>query len=183
VTPLFVDTGFLIAVEMVADQHHAAATASWRQIVRDPPELVTTSFVLSELITFFTSRGRHGKAVDVAENLKTSPSVRLVYVDEALFEAGFEYLKRRPDKRFSLTDCISFVVMNRLGIHQALIPLFQFDCAFFDRQNRNGSHRGHRGHGGTAVLSSVTSVDSVRDCSWKTLAENAQSISGIGISA
>jgi predicted nucleic acid-binding protein len=102
VTPVFIDTGYLIAVEMVADQHHSLAIGSWRQIRRDSPQLVTTSFVLSELITFFTSRGRHAKAVDVAENLKSSASVRLVHVDEDLFQAGFEYLKRRPDKRFPL---------------------------------------------------------------------------------
>jgi len=133
VTPLFVDTGYVVAIEMVADQHHAAAITSWRQIMRDPPQLVTTSFVLSELITFFTSRGKHSKAVDVAENLRASSSVRVVHVDEGLFEAGFEYLKRRPDKRFSLTDCISFVLMNRLGIQQALAFDLHFEQAGFTR--------------------------------------------------
>lgn len=138
-TPLFVDTGFLVAIEMVADQHHAAAVASWQQIVQDPPQLVTTSFVLAELITFFASRGRHSKAVAVAENLKASSSVRLVHVDEALFEAGFEFLKRRPDKRFSLTDCISFVVMNRLGINQALAFDVHFEQAGFTRVPLRGN--------------------------------------------
>ena len=138
-TRLFVDTGFLVAIEMVADQHHAAAIASWQQIVRDPPQLVTTSFVLAELITFFASRGRHSKAVNVAENLKASSSVQLLHVDEALFEAGFEYLKRRPDKRFSLTDCISFVVMNRLGIYQALAFDAHFEQAGFSRLPLTGT--------------------------------------------
>jgi predicted nucleic acid-binding protein len=133
VTPVFIDTGSLIAIEMVADQHHSAAIGSWRQILRDPPQFVTTSSVLSELITFFTSRGRHAKAVDIAENLKASASVRVVHVDEELFEAGFEYLKRRPDKRFSLTDCISFVLMNRLGIQQALAFEAHFEQAGFTR--------------------------------------------------
>jgi predicted nucleic acid-binding protein len=133
VTPVFIDTGYLIAIEMVADQHHSMAIGSWRQILRNPPQLVTTSFVLSELITFFTSRGRHAKAVDVAENLRTSSAVRLVHVDEDLFEAGFEYLKRRSDKRFSLTDCISFVLMNRLGIQQALAFDVHFEQAGFTR--------------------------------------------------
>jgi len=92
---------------------------------------VTTSFILSEVVTFFTSRGRHAKAIDLGRRLMTSPSLRLVHVDEELLRAGFEYLERRPDKRFSLTDCISFVVMNRPGIYQALTFDAHFEQAGF----------------------------------------------------
>jgi len=133
VNPVFVDTGFLIAVEMVQDQHHSSAIDAWRRILRSPPQLVTTSFVVAELVTFFVSRGRHAKAVDLAENLRGSSGIHLVHVDQELFEAGFEYLKRRPDKRFSLTDCISFVVMNRMAIREALTFDAHFEQAGFIR--------------------------------------------------
>lgn len=131
--PVFVDTGFLIAVEMVQDQHHSAAIGAWRRILMSPPQLVTTSFVVAELIAFFVSRGRHAKAVDLAESLRSSSSVRLIHVDEDLFNAGFEYLKRRPDKLFSLADCVSFVVMNRMGIGEALTFDAHFEQAGFTR--------------------------------------------------
>lgn len=132
-SPVFIDTGFLIAVEMVQDQHHSAAIDAWRRILLSPPELVTTSFVVAELVTFFVSRGRHAKAVELAENLRSSSAVRLIHVDEELFNAGFEYLKRRPDKQFSLTDCISFVVMNRMAIGEALAFDAHFEQAGFSR--------------------------------------------------
>jgi predicted nucleic acid-binding protein len=96
-------------------------------------QLVTTSFVLDEVVTFFTSRGRHAKAIDLGRRLLSSPSVQLAHVDEELLRAALEYLERRPDKRFSLTDCISFVLMNRLGIQQALAFDAHFEQAGFTR--------------------------------------------------
>jgi hypothetical protein len=48
-----------------------------------------------------------------------SPSVQLIRVDEALFQEGWAYFQRHQDKRYSLTDCISFVTMQQLGISMA----------------------------------------------------------------
>jgi predicted nucleic acid-binding protein len=62
-SPVFIDTGYLVAVEAVDDQHHAVAIKHWLQSLRNPLQLVTTSFVLDEVVTFFTSRGRHAKAI------------------------------------------------------------------------------------------------------------------------
>ena len=132
-TSVFLDTGYLIALETADDQHHAAAVRHWGEFLRSHPALLTTSFVLDEAVTFFSSRGRHAKAVEIGTRLLTSPSVRLVHVDEELFRAAFEYLRRRPDKRFSLTDCVSFVLMDRLGIRQALAFDAHFEQAGFTR--------------------------------------------------
>jgi uncharacterized protein len=126
VKPHFLDTGYLIALEAADDQHHAAAVRHWHAIVQSRPRLITTSFVLDEVATFFNSRGRHAKAVEVGKRLLESPSVQLVHVDEDLFGAAWTYFAARKDKRFSLTDCVSFVLMHRLGIGQALT----FDAHF-----------------------------------------------------
>jgi predicted nucleic acid-binding protein len=133
VTSVFVDAGYLIALEAADDQHHAAAVRHWRGFLPTHPRLVTTSFVLDEVVTFFNSRGRHSKAVEVGSRLLASPSVRLVHVDEELFRSAFAYLERRPDKRFSLTDCVSFVLMSQLGIQEALAFDAHFEQAGFTR--------------------------------------------------
>jgi predicted nucleic acid-binding protein len=49
-----------------------------------------------------------------------SRSINLVHVDQELFHEGWVYFQKHKDKRYSLTDCISFVLMKRLGIEQAL---------------------------------------------------------------
>ena len=118
--PLFLDTAYLIALEAVDDQNHPAAEADWKRLRKALPPLVTTSFVFNEVVTFFNSRNWHAKAVELGHMLLESPSVELVEVDTALFRRGWEYFQERPDKRFSLTDCISFLVMTDRGIAQAL---------------------------------------------------------------
>jgi uncharacterized protein len=130
--PLFLDAGFLIALNASDDQHHARAIQAWRALDRTTL-LVTTSYVVDEVVTFFNNRGRHEKAVSVGNQLLASRSIELVHVDQDLFRAGWEYLVRHSDKRYSLTDCISFVLMPRLQLHHALTFDAHFSQAGFQR--------------------------------------------------
>lgn len=129
----FLDTGYVIALEAEDDQYHREAWQHWKDLIKQSPEFVTTSYVFDEVVTFFNSRGRHAKAVEVGRRLLASPRVRLIQVDLHLFEAGWKYLQGRPDKKFSLTDCISFVVMEREGLHDALCFDGHFEQAGFRR--------------------------------------------------
>jgi predicted nucleic acid-binding protein len=123
---VFLDTGYLIAQEMDDDQHYEAAVRHWQSVSRGRPDLVTTSLVLTETVTFINSRGQHSKAVSVGNMLLDSPSINLIQVNESLLMDGWEYFKRYGDKRYSLTDCVSFVIMERYGIRAA----YAFDRNF-----------------------------------------------------
>ena len=116
----FLDTGYLIALEASDDQHHHAVQDHWKAFLTSHPRLITTTYVFDELVTFFNSRDRHAKAVEIGRRLLQSPSIQLVHVESDLFEQGWRLLQERADKRYSLTDCISFVVMEHNGIRQAL---------------------------------------------------------------
>lgn len=116
---LFLDTSYLIALEVADDQHHAAASRQWREMGQSLPLLVTTSYVFDEVVTFFNRRKHHAKAVEVGNLLLESPSVKLVHVDEALFREAWRYFSRHSDKSYSLTDCVSFVLMRRLRMRGA----------------------------------------------------------------
>lgn len=130
--PLFLDSGFLIALNAADDQYHRRAVDHWRLIGRTSV-LVSTTYVVDEVVTFFNSRGRHAKAVEIGNLLITSGWVELLHVDEDLFRAGWEYLVRHADKQYSLTDCISFVTMGRMGLHEALTFDAHFEQAGFRR--------------------------------------------------
>lgn len=119
-TPIFLDTGYIIALETSDNQHHDEAINHWQELTKSLPPLVTTSYVFDEVVTFFNSRNRHAKALEVGNRLINSPSVQFIQVDEALFYEGWQYFKKHTDKLYSLTDFISFVVMEEHGIQTAL---------------------------------------------------------------
>lgn len=134
---VFLDTGYLIALEDADDDKHPAALEH-REGLRDMPPLTTTSYVVDEVVTFFNVRGQHGKAVELGEALLSSPSVAMVHVSEDLLGRGLALLRGRPDKRYSLTDCVSFVVMRERGISTAFAFDRHFEREGFVREPRTG---------------------------------------------
>jgi predicted nucleic acid-binding protein len=113
---VFLDTSYLLALELAQDQNHVAALAHWRGVAQRLPPLVTTTYIFDETVTFSNSRGYHAKAVQLGNNLLHSPSLQLIHVDEALFYAGWQFFERHQDKQYLLTDCISFILMQQRGI-------------------------------------------------------------------
>jgi predicted nucleic acid-binding protein len=123
---VFLDTGYVIALELKSDENHKKALKHWRSVARSLPLLVTTSYVFDEIVTFFNSRGHHTKAAEIGNRLLSSPSIRLIHVEEDLFQEGWNYFQKHKDKDYSMTDCISFLVMHEFGIDTA----FAFDKHF-----------------------------------------------------
>jgi len=117
---IFIDTGFVIALASVTDQNHEKASQLWNELLKDLPEMVTTTYVIDEIVTFFNSRNRHAKAVEIGNRLMNSHSVQVIYVDKGLFDKGWQYFQQHDDKTYSMTDCISFIVMKEQGIEAAL---------------------------------------------------------------
>ena len=122
----FLDTSYLLALEFARDQNHTAAELHWQKILQSSPSLVTTSYIFDEVVTYLNSRGHHTRAIRVGNSLLASGSVELIHVDHALFYEGWQYFQQHQDKDYSLTDCISFVVMKRFDANTA----FTFDRHF-----------------------------------------------------
>ncbi|MBH8571986.1 PIN domain-containing protein [Nostocaceae cyanobacterium CENA369] len=119
-TSVFLDTSYIIALETSDDINHDVTLKHWQSFIQKLPRLVTTSYVFDEIVTFFNSRNRHAKAVEVGNRLLSSPSVQFIHVDEVLFFEAWRLFQQYDDKSYSLTDCVSFVVMKQLGISTAL---------------------------------------------------------------
>lgn len=116
----FLDTGYLLALELKNDQNHWLVKQHWQATLQARANFITTSFVFDEMATFLNSRTQHAKAVQLGNRLLLSPSVKLIHVDELLFTEGWQYFQQHQDKSYSLTDCISFVVMQRFNLQTAL---------------------------------------------------------------
>lgn len=132
-TPRFLDTNYVVALELSDDQHHDDAQQHWTTLLASSPALVTTSYVFDEVVTFLNSKHHHSKAVRVGKSLLTASPIKLIHVDEALFREGWQYFEQHADKTFSLTDCVSFVLMKKLGIVEALTFDKHFVQAGFKR--------------------------------------------------
>lgn len=93
---VFVDTGYLLALERRTDQNHLQALEHWRSLRESGTlRLVSTTYVFDETITYLNSRGLHTSAVKVGGRLLVSPSVELVHVGEELFRQAFDLLTAR----------------------------------------------------------------------------------------
>lgn len=130
---LFLDTGFAIAAGYPRDQHYPRIATYWPALLHSGAQLTTTSFVLDEIAAYLNGKRQHAAAVAMIQILLDSPVVELIHVDAALFAAGWNYFVRHDDnKRYSLTDCISFVVTEQRGLRQALTFDRHFTQAGFE---------------------------------------------------
>jgi predicted nucleic acid-binding protein len=124
----FADTYALIAWLNARDPDHARVKgylASFTGL------LVTTEWVLVELADAFAAPHQRPAAVDFLRVVRTVPLFEVVGYDPAVYRAGFDLYSRRPDKAWSLTDCISFEVMTRRGLTDALTADHHFEQAGF----------------------------------------------------
>jgi hypothetical protein len=128
---VFVDTGFFVALASPQDQHHAAAAALASRFGSDSRK-VTTRAVCLEIGNSFCSGQSRQKAVGLLDGIANDASFEVVPLSEDLFAKGVELFRTRHDKDWSLTDCLSFVVMQDRGIRTALTPDHHFRQAGFE---------------------------------------------------
>lgn len=133
----FVDTSYWLALELNDDQNYERALFHWRSLVETPFAIVTTSYIFDETVTYLNSRNHHEKAVEVGENILLSPTIELVHVDENLFFEGWAMFQKYQDKRYSLTDWVSFVVMRQKELNTALTFDRHFNQAGFRIEPEN----------------------------------------------
>jgi hypothetical protein len=125
---IFADTFYFLALLSPSDkasQRALTITAEQRST------LVTTAWVLTELANALCKREARVGFLDTLRALRSDPTATIVAPEQRWFDAGLELYAARPDKDWSLTDCISFVVMRDRGIAGALTGDRHFEQAGF----------------------------------------------------
>jgi predicted nucleic acid-binding protein len=119
-TALFADTFYWIALADLSDSSHRRALAITSE--RADSLLVTTDEVLVEYLTFFATSPEpmRRKALANAERILNHAGVRVVPQSRASFLSGMALYGARPDKGYSLTDCISMQTMRKEGLTEVL---------------------------------------------------------------
>lgn len=117
---IFADTFYWLALIDTRDDWHARATAASRLYAKT--RLVTTDEVLVEVLNTF-SGGRPSirrAALAAVERIHANPLVEVVPQSRETFLAGVTLYAARPDKGYSLTDCISMQTMRVRGLTEVL---------------------------------------------------------------
>ncbi len=116
---VFADSLYWIALSHQGDQWHAAALKASRALQR--AEIVTTQEMLGELLTAFRYNPQlRGIAARRVHQITADPHIIVVPQSDHSFQAGFALYQSRPDKQYSLTDCISMETMRQQGITDIL---------------------------------------------------------------
>lgn len=124
----FADTFYFLALLSPDDAAHERAA---NIAARLPGRLVTTAWVLTEVGDAMASPLNRPLFLELLRSLRANPAVEILPADEGLFEAGVGLYARRPDKEWSLTDCISFAAMEQRGLFEALTGDHHFEQAGF----------------------------------------------------
>lgn len=124
----FADTAYFLALLNPRDQlHDQAIIFSQDQKI----QLITTTWILVELANAVCASPQRQKFVDFTRGLIRMDAVRLIPANQDWFAQGFDFYRRRLDKEWSLTDCISFLVMQEHGVSEALTADHHFTQAGF----------------------------------------------------
>ena len=125
---VFADTSFYIAFANPKDRWHETAAAvayRWRGTI------VTTEYVFVELGNHLCDPSDRPVFLRMAEIIQQDVKARLIPATSGLLQAGLQLFGNRMDKGWSLTDCISFAVMESHGITEALTCDRHFEQAGF----------------------------------------------------
>lgn len=133
-TPIFVDTSAFYAAADRSDRHHAIAAATFTARGTSG-DLTTTDHVIVETWCLMNARLGRACAMRFWDAL-SGGVVKVLGVGSADLQRARRIVRDFPDQPFSLVDCTSFAVMERLGIGDA----FAFDSHF--RVFRHGPRHG-----------------------------------------
>src|SRR3990170_2034727 len=116
----FLDTAYLLALADAVDELHVVASRWQAAVAKGAAGLLTTELVLIETVNALRKPAWRDVAVDLWRTLWRDPRVHVERITPELMERAMTLFADRRDKAWSLTDCLSFVVMRDQGLSDAL---------------------------------------------------------------
>ena len=114
---MFIDTsGWLCLYHKDEPEHREAVELYQNAVIR-----ITTSYVLAEFVPLAQVRGfPRAKNLEFSQRILDSAEIEIIWIDENLHRQAVALLRERADKKYSLCDAVSFVVMRQRGISESL---------------------------------------------------------------
>jgi len=125
---IFGDTYYFLAVGNERDEGHLRTV---QYAAKYKGQILTTEWVLTEVADALASPAQREQFLSLLQLISDDANWIVVEASHDLFARGATLFSQRPDKSWSLTDCISFVVMEEQGISEALTADHHFEQAGF----------------------------------------------------
>jgi uncharacterized protein len=116
---VFADTSAYVSAVNRRDMNHHECRATMHQLIMQRRHIVTTNFVLAEVHALLLTRLNRAIAVTVLREIDASALTTVVRVAARDERRARAIIDQYDDTDFSLTDAISFAVMERLRIRHA----------------------------------------------------------------
>jgi len=134
---VFVDTAAWLALLNIDDIWHQQAKQIRLELVKQNYIFITTEFVLLEVGDALCSQGLRKNTANFLNNIYQLKSTKIITLNQDLLQSGLSLYEQRLDKDWGLTDCISFVVMQKEQIQKAFTSDKHFEQAGFIRLLQN----------------------------------------------
>ncbi len=117
---VFADAAHYIAILIPSDSLHQRALAVANGL--GGAETFTTDAVLVEVLAFVAELGRHvrERGVALVDRVLSDDRIKVIPQTHLLFLNALDLYRRRLDKGYSLTDCMSMVICADLDITDVL---------------------------------------------------------------
>lgn len=123
---IFIDTGAWIALSDKSDQYHKKAVTYIRKLTKGGYGMITTNMVIHETFMLLSRRLSRTAAITFLDEVYNDSNVEIFHSDENCEQEAFSIIRKYIDQDFSVTDCVSFVIMKREKLKQ----VFTFDKHF-----------------------------------------------------
>ena len=127
---MLLDTSGLMCLFDQRDTRHAIATKYYDSAT----QRLTHNYVFAEFVALaIARRAPLGNALRFIDAIHHSDEIEVVWVDTALHQRAMQLVAEREDKRWTLCDSVSFVLMGTNKIEEALTTDHNFEQAGFVR--------------------------------------------------
>lgn len=127
---MLLDTSGLMCLFDQRDTRHALATKHYESATRR----LIHNYVFAEFVALaIARRAPVADALRFIQSIHHSNEIEVVWVDGGLHEQAMRLLAEREDKRWTLCDAVSFILMGASKIGEALTTDHDFEQAGFVR--------------------------------------------------
>lgn len=128
---IFLDTSGIYSLLDKQDVNNKKTTEILKNCRTNKVTFVISDYIIDELFTLLSAKGLRHLCEDVSKLLNKTKAVKIEFVNEEVFHKAKDNFLKFKDKRYSFTDCVSFVQMKNLGLKEVLSSDKHFDQAGF----------------------------------------------------